>query len=154
MYEEINRLKSKKNALIPILHIIQERYGYIPENVVDLLSKDLNLSKAEVWGVITFYSDFRLKPHGRHIIKVCRSEACLAMGGRILQEHIKHKLGIDFGQTTDDGMFTLEDIYCFGNCACAPSVMVDGKLYGRAFPERIDAIIENVLRKGVKGNGR
>lgn len=76
------------------------------------------------------------------------------MGGRILQEHIKHKLGIDFGQTTDDGMFTLEDIYCFGNCACAPSVMVDGKLYGRAFPERIDAIIENVLRKGVKGNGR
>ncbi len=154
MYEEINRLKSKKNALIPILHIIQERYGYIPENVVDILSKELNLSKAEVWGVITFYSDFRLEPPGRHIIKVCRSEACLAMGGQILQEHIKNKLGIGFGQTTNDGMFTLEDIYCFGNCACAPSVMVDGKLYGRAFPERIDAIIESILRKGVKGNGK
>lgn len=154
MYEEISKLKSKKNALIPILHIIQERQGYIPEYTVDLLSSELNLSKAEVWGVITFYSDFRLKPPGKHIIKVCRSEACLAMGGRKVQEHIKCMLGIDFGQTTHDGIFTLEEVYCFGNCACAPSVMVDGKLYGRAFPKRVDMIMENILKKEVRRNGR
>jgi formate dehydrogenase subunit gamma len=150
----INRLKDKKNALIPLLHVIQERYGYIPPHTIDLLSDELNLSKAEVWGVLTFYSDFKLKPPGKHIIKVCRSEACLAMGGKAVQEYIRQRLKIDFGQTTLDGLFTLEDLYCFGNCACAPSVMVDGKLYGRVFPEKIDALIEEILSGELKKDER
>lgn len=147
LYEEISKLKNKKNALIPALHIIQERFGYIPEYTIDFLSDELNLSKAEVWGVLTFYSDFRLEPPGKHIVKVCRAEACLSVGGRIVQEHIKRILGVDFGKTTHDGMFTLEEVYCFGNCACAPSIMVDGKIYGRVFPEKIDAILEEILRE-------
>lgn len=146
LLEEIKEAKRKGDNLITVLHIVQEYYGYIPEEFIHIISQELNLSRAEVYGVVTFYSDFRKEPPGKHIIKVCRSEACLAMGGRAIQEYIKSKLGINFRETTADGNFTLEDVYCFGNCACAPSVMVDGKLYGRVSLDKMDKILESILK--------
>ena len=120
-----------QSALLPLLHAIQDDVGWIPEESYLPISKALALSVAEVHGVVTFYHHFRTQPAGRHILQVCRAESCQAMGSEKLEAAIKAKLGIDYHQTTSDGAITLEPIYCLGNCACSPAVMLDDEVYGR-----------------------
>jgi formate dehydrogenase subunit gamma len=128
-------------ALLPILHAIQDALGYVPEAAVPVIAADLNQSRAEVHGMLSFYHYFRTHAPGRHVIYLCRAEACQSMGARELEERVKRRLGIDFHQTTADGAFTLEPVYCLGNCACAPSVMIDRTLHGRVDAERFDEVL-------------
>lgn len=133
--------RDKPGALLPILHAIQDALGYVPEAAVPVIANDLNLSRAEVHGMLTFYHYFRTRPAGRHVIYLCRAEACQSMGARELEAKVRQRLGIDFHETTADGAFTLEPVYCLGNCACAPSVMVDKTLHGRVDAERFEALL-------------
>ena len=134
-------------ALLPILHAIQDRLGFLPPETVERVADGLNLSRADVHGVITFYHDFRSAPPGRHVLKMCRAEACQAMGAQALEARLKARLGIDFGQTTPDGAITLEPVYCLGNCALSPAVMIDSQLKGRVTQERLDGLISALTRK-------
>ncbi len=133
--------KEQPGALMPILRCIQDRLGWVPRDAVPLLAQILNLSRAEVHGVVSFYHDFRHEPPGRTVVRVCRAESCQAMGGVALAEHIKQKLGVDFGETSRDGEFTLEAVYCLGNCACSPAAVVGTQLLGRLTPGRFDSVI-------------
>jgi len=128
-------------GLLPILHALQEHFGYVDAAAVPMVAEALNLSRAEVHGVVTFYHDFRQAPPGRHVVRVCRAEACQSMGADRLVEHIKGRLGIDFHETTADGRCTLEQVFCLGNCACSPAVMLDGKLHGRVDAARFDQLM-------------
>jgi formate dehydrogenase subunit gamma len=128
-------------ALLPILHAVQDALGFVPEAALPVIAHDLNQSRAEVHGVLSFYHYFRTRPAGRHVIYLCRAEACQSMGARELEAGVKQRLGIDFHETTADGAFTLEPVYCLGNCACAPSVMVDKTLHGRVDAERFEALL-------------
>jgi formate dehydrogenase subunit gamma len=120
-----------EGPLLPILHAIQAAFGYVPDSAVPQIAKALMLSKAEVHGVISFYHDFREKPAGRHVLKLCRAEACQAVGADAVAGRIKQALGIDWHETTADGRVTLEPVFCLGLCACGPAAMVDGRLVGR-----------------------
>lgn len=133
---------SEPGALLPILHAIQDEVGYVPDAAVPVVAEVLNLSRAEVHGVVTFYHFFRTKPAGKHTLYVCRAEACQSMGARALEEHAQRKLGIEFHGTTADGRFSLEPVYCLGNCACSPAVMIDETVYGRVTAERLDEILK------------
>jgi len=128
-------------ALLPLLHAIQDRLGYVPNEAVPSIAAGLNLSRAEVHGVISFYHFFRTEAPGRQILYLCRAEACQAMGARALEEHVKQKLNVDFHETTADGRFSLEPVYCLGNCACSPAIMIDETVYGRVSPDRIDELL-------------
>jgi formate dehydrogenase subunit gamma len=128
-------------ALLPILHAVQDALGYVPEGAVPVIANDLNQSRAEVHGTLSFYHYFRTEPGGRHVIYLCRAEACQSMGGRELEEQVRKRLGIGLHETTADGAFTLEPVYCLGNCACAPSVMIDKTLHGRVDAERFEAML-------------
>ncbi len=143
-----NGLKDEPGALMPILRQIQDEMGWVPRDCVPMLAEILNLSRAEVYGVVTFYHDFRHAPPGRNVIKVCRAESCQAAGGVSLAEHIKRRLGIDFGETTHDHAFTLEAVYCLGNCACSPAAVIDDELVGRVTPSRFDEKIAHLNRPG------
>jgi formate dehydrogenase subunit gamma len=143
----VGELKSRPGPLIEVLHAIQAALGYVPEGAVPLVAQGLNLSRAEVHGVVTFYHYFRRTPPGKHVVSLCRAEACQSMGADELAEHAKRSLGVDFHETTEDGKFSLEPIYCLGNCACSPAAMVDGRLYGRLTAERFDAMIAEQGRK-------
>ncbi|MGL6224894.1 MAG: formate dehydrogenase subunit gamma [Steroidobacteraceae bacterium] len=127
--------------LLPILHAVQDELGCIAPAYVARIAHALNLSRAEVHGVISFYHYFRSHEPGRHVVHVCRAEACQAMRGEATEQHAKRELGVEYGGTSADGLFTLEPAYCLGNCAAAPTVMIDEKLYGRVTPERLDAIL-------------
>jgi len=129
-------------ALLPILHAIQDELGFVPEAAVPIVAGVLNLSRAEVHGVLTFYHLFRRTPPGDNTIYVCRAEACQAMGSRLLEAHVKERLGIDFHETTPDGRFSLEPIYCLGNCACSPAVMIGDAVHGRVTTAKLDALLE------------
>lgn len=131
-------------ALLPVLHGVQERMGHIPADAIPLIARALNLSRAEVHGVMHFYHDFRTEPSGDHLIELCRAEACQAMGCRELERHVKGRLGIDFGKTTPDGRFTLKAVYCLGNCACTPTVRIDDAIHARVTPERFDALLRQL----------
>jgi len=137
----VGELKARPGPLIEVLHAIQAELGYVPPAAVPLVADGLNLSRAEVHGVISFYHYFRSTPPGTHTVSVCRAESCQAMGGEALAAHARQRLGVDFHQTTPDGRFSLEPIYCLGNCACSPAVMIDGRLHGRVTPERLDALL-------------
>ena len=123
--------RNRPDALIEILHDLQHEVGSVPETALPVIAKALNLSRAEVHGVVSFYHDFRRKPAGRHVVKVCRAEACQSMQGNELADAAQKTLKVKFGETTLDGAITLEAVYCLGNCALSPAVMVDGKLVGR-----------------------
>ena len=133
-------------ALLPVLHVIQDALGFIPPDAVPRVALALNLSQAEVYGVITFYHDFRSSPPGRHVLKLCRAEACQAMGSEALAAHLKQRLGIDWRQTSPDGALTIEPVYCLGNCALSPAVMIDGVLRGRITAGALDDIIDGCRR--------
>lgn len=137
-------LFDQPGALLPILHRIQERVGYVPEDSIPLIAKALNLSRAEVHGVVSFYHEFRSAPPGQHVVKVCQAEACQSMGTEALTQHAQARLGVQMSETRADGAFTLEPVYCLGNCACAPAVMIDGALHGRVTPARFDALLEDL----------
>jgi formate dehydrogenase subunit gamma len=139
--EIIDSLKDKQGALLPILHAIQDALGYIPADSVPDIAKALNLSRAEVHGVISFYHYFRETPPGKHTVHVCRAESCQAMGGTALEAHVKQRLGIDYHQTSEDGQFSLEAVYCLGNCACSPAIQIGHETHGRVSAERFDEII-------------
>ncbi|MBT5105196.1 MAG: formate dehydrogenase subunit gamma [Porticoccaceae bacterium] len=132
-------------ALLPLLHAIQSDLGYVPDSAVPIIAKGLNLSRAEVHGVISFYHDFKTTPVGRHTVQVCRAEACQSMGSRQLEAHAKQALGIDYGETTADGAVTLEPVYCLGNCACSPSVRIDDAIYARVDTDLFDDLMSGLL---------
>jgi formate dehydrogenase subunit gamma len=131
-------LKGRPGALMLILRSVQDTIGWVPRDSVPLIAEILNLSRAEVHGVVSFYHDFRHEPPAKNVIKVCRAESCQAMGAVALAEHVKQRLNCDFGHSSADGAFTLDAVYCFGNCACSPAVMVNGKLLGRVTPSSFD----------------
>jgi formate dehydrogenase subunit gamma len=131
-------------ALLPLLHAIQDDIGYVPEEAYLPISKALALSIAEVHGVVTFYHHFRRHPAGKHILQVCRAESCQAMGSEKLEADVKAYLGVDYHQTTSDGAITLEPVYCLGNCACSPAVMLDDEIYGRMNAEKVAELVKEV----------
>ncbi|MGO9172495.1 MAG: formate dehydrogenase subunit gamma [Rhodomicrobium sp.] len=142
----IARHLAHEGAALPILHALQAEFGYLPEETLPMVADALNVSRAEIYGVATFYHDFHLEPRGKHTLTLCRAEACQSMGGVALAERAKARLGVDFGETTADGQVTLEQTFCLGLCACAPSATVDGKLIGRLTPQKLDAIIAETAR--------
>ena len=138
----IARHQDAEGALLPLLHDLQEAFGHVPAEAVPLIAQALNLSRAEVHGVVTFYHDFRRVPAGRHVVKLCQAEACQSMGCRDLAAHAQERIGVAMGETTGDGRVTLEPVYCLGLCATAPSAMIDGRVLGRVTPARLDAALE------------
>lgn len=140
--EIINQHGARPEMLVQILHGFLARYSYISEEAIRQIAKELNLSRAEVHGVVSFYHDFRTTPPGKHIMKICQAESCQAMGSRELTAHAEEKLGTMLSSTTSDGQVTLEPVYCLGNCACSPAVMIDQKVYGRVDAGKLDALIE------------
>ena len=150
----IEQLKDKRGPLLPILHAIQEEVGYVPNDALPLIAKELNLSRAEVHGVVSFYHDFKEAPRGDNLIQICRAEACQAMGSREIEKHAKISLGLDYGETTEDGAITLEEVYCLGNCACSPSVSVNSKVYARVTPESFDKLVAKVSKGKVSKEGK
>jgi len=134
--------RDRPGALMPILHAVQDALGYVPGDAVPLIAHELNLTRAEVHGVISFYHHFRTHPPGRQVVQICRAEACQALGARALEAHAKQSLGIDFHETTADGAITLEAVYCLGNCGCGPSVLVgNDELHARVTPAAFDALV-------------
>src|SRR6202171_6513517 len=135
-----------KGATIVILHALQEAFGYVPEPAIPMIAAALKLSRAEVHGVFTFYHDFRHQPAGKHVLKLCRAEACQAAGGDALAARRKTKLALSLGNPPADERVTLEPIYCLGLCATAPSAMLDGRVVGRLDEARIDALVAEAQR--------
>ena len=138
--------KALPGALLPILHALNDTFGYVDKSAVGEIADALNLSRAEVHGVITFYHDFRREPPGHHVIKICRAEACQSMSCNALVAHAKKTLGIDFHETSPNHRFTLEPVYCLGNCALAPSVTIDEEVHGRVTPDRFDDLVAQLVK--------
>jgi formate dehydrogenase subunit gamma len=134
-------LRGLRGPLIPILHALQEDLGHVDAADIPVIADVLNLSEAEVHGVVTFYRDFRRAPAGRTTVRICQAEACRAVGAEALGEHAKRSAGVGFGETTADGRLTLDEVFCLGNCALGPAVQVGERLHGRVGPARLDAIL-------------
>jgi formate dehydrogenase subunit gamma len=144
--ERIRGCLDREGPLLPILHALQEEFGYIDEAAEPLIAEALNITRAEVHGVVTFYHDFRNQPAGRHVLKLCRAEACQAAGGDSLAVHAEARLGLPLGTTSPDGSVTLEPVYCLGLCAVAPSAMLDGRVVGRLDLSSLDALLAEAVR--------
>lgn len=140
--EIINQFDARPEMLVQVLHAFVQRYGYIGEEAVRQIASELNLSRAEVHGVVSFYHDFRTTEPGQHVVRICQAESCQAMGSRKLTAHAENRLGIGMHGTTDDGQISLEPVYCLGNCACSPAVMIDEKVYGRVDTKRLDDLMQ------------
>lgn len=131
----------REGPLLPILHDIQAEWGYVPEEAQPVLAAALGLTRAEVHGVVSFYHDFRDHPSGKHVLRLCRAEACQSMGGDALADQVRAAFGIDFHETTPDGRLTLEPVFCLGLCACAPSAQMGERLLGRATVEKVRKLV-------------
>lgn len=140
--EIIAQHKALEGPLMPILHALQHAFGHVPQETVPVIARELNLSRAEVYGVVTFYHDFRPELPGKHVLKLCRAEACQAMGCDSLVERAESRLGVECGGTSADGRVTLEAVYCLGLCATAPSAMIDGRVVGRLNENRLDELLK------------
>lgn len=138
----VTPLTALEGPLLPMLHAIQAEWGHVPQAAVPVLADVLNLGRAEVYGVVSFYHDFRDHPAGRHILKICRAEACQSMGGAAMAAGVLDRLGVDWHGTTADGAVTVEPVYCLGLCACGPAAMLDGQLMGRVDGDRLVAALE------------
>jgi formate dehydrogenase subunit gamma len=138
--------QSMPGALLPVLHALQEEFGYVDREAEPLIANMLNLTRAEVHGVLTFYHDFRQKPAGRHVFKLCRAESCQARGSEALAGRASARLGIAFGETTADGSVTLEAVYCLGLCSVSPSAMLDGKVVARLDEKKLEALLAEADR--------
>ena len=134
----------REGALLPILHDVQADFGHVPQAALPVIAKALNLSRAEVHGVVSFYHDFREAPAGRHVVKLCRAEACKSVGADRVADHAKARLGLDWHETSTDGAVTLEPVFCLGLCACGPAALVDGRLMGRVDESVVDALLEGL----------
>jgi formate dehydrogenase subunit gamma len=145
--EVITANAAQDGAALPILHALQETFGYVPRDAVPLVAATLNLSRAELHGIVTFYHDFRDTPPGRHMLKLCRAEACQSMGADALADAARDRLGIDWHGTTPDGQVSLEPVFCLGLCACAPSGMLDGKVVGGLDRAKLAALIDGARRR-------
>lgn len=141
VHQHIQTHQHRPGALMPLLHAIQDDIGYVPQDAYKPIATALNISVAEVHGVVSFYHHFRTHAPGKHILHVCRAESCQAMGSQKLETYVKATLGIDYHGTTEDGAISLEPIYCLGNCACSPAVMLDEQVYGRVDTSLIDELI-------------
>ena len=139
--EAIAEHRDRRGPLLPLLHAVQNRCGHISDEAVARIADALNLSRAEVHGVVSFYDYFRRTPGGRHRVGLCRAEACQAVGSRALEAEAKRQLGVEFGGTTADGVFSLQDVYCLGNCAAGPSVLIDEELHGRVDGARLAELL-------------
>jgi NADH-quinone oxidoreductase subunit E/NADP-reducing hydrogenase subunit HndA len=139
--EIINEYKDSKGALIPILHKIQGLYGYLPEDVLRIVSEEVKIPMTEIYGVASFYSIFSLEPKGEHIIRVCLGTACYVKGSQLILDRLSRDLNIEVGKTTEDGKFTLEATRCIGACGLAPAMMVGEKVYGRLVPDDVPKIL-------------
>ncbi len=142
----VARFEARPEMLIQILHGIVERFGHVPEAAIRQLAHELNLSRADVHGVVSYYHDFRTEPPGRHVVKICQAEACQAMGSRALTAHARATLRVDLDAASED--VSLDSIFCLGNCACSPAVMIDGRVYGRVTHERFDALVSELEGDG------
>jgi formate dehydrogenase iron-sulfur subunit len=147
----VARLQHQPGPLLLVLHAVQDALGFVPPEAVQIIAAGLNLSRAEVHGVVTFYHYFRQTPPGRHQIRICLAEACQAVGSDALVRHVKQSLGIDFHETTVDGSYSLEPVYCLGNCACGPSIMVDGDVHGRMNARKFDALLSSPVHSNTRG---
>ncbi len=147
---EIDALKHKPGALLPILHAIQDKFGYVPTEAVPQIGDALNQTRAEIHGVISFYHHFRTSVPGSHTLQICRAEACQSMGSRALEAHAKASLKVDYHGTTADREITLEPVYCLGNCACAPSVRIGDDIHGRVSPEKLDRLVSRLTTRALE----
>lgn len=143
-------LQQKPGALLPILHAIQDAYGYIPREAIAVVAKALRQTRAEIHGVVSFYHHFRTQPPGSHVIQVCRAESCQAQGSRALEAHVHQALGIEYHQTTLSEEFSLEPVYCLGNCACGPNIQVGDRIHGRVTPQKFDRVISALQTHAVE----
>jgi formate dehydrogenase subunit gamma len=140
----VDEMKKLEGPLLPILHEIQNEFGYVPREALPVIASGLNLSRADVYGVVSFYHDYRDQPAGRHVLKICRAESCQAMGGDEMADRLRDALGVDWHGTSKNGAVTLEPVYCLGLCACSPSAMLDGEVIGRLDEDRIGEIVAEV----------
>ena len=140
---KINKYRNKKGVLIPLLQDIQAIYGYVPDEAVWLIAKEFSIYPSDIYGILTFYAQFRLTPRGQHTIKVCQGTACHVMGGKEILDYIADSLGISEGETTKDGMFTLERVACLGCCGMAPVIMIDEDFYGGCTIQKMEALLNN-----------
>jgi len=138
-------LRQKPGPLLEVLHAVQREFGYVPASVVAPLAQMLNLSRAEIHGVLSFYHHFRHSPPGKHVLQLCRAEACQSMGARALATHVQQSTGLDWHQTSGDGLLSLEPVFCLGNCACGPALMLDGELHGRVSAARVDELLASLV---------
>ncbi len=143
----LDQLGDLPGALLPILHAVQSEFGYVPEQSVPAIAEKLNLSRAEVHGVISYYHHFRQQPAGKTVVQICRAEACQSVGSEALAEHAIRRIGCDFHETTKDGNITLESVYCLGQCACGPSIMINDDVYARVTPERLNKLLDQAGSK-------
>ena len=137
--------RGQRGALLPILHAVLETLGYVPPEAIPVLAEELNLSRADVHGVVSFYHDFRSAPAGRTTVRICRGEACQAVGAERLVGHVQETCGMSLGETSPDGSLTVEQVFCLGNCALGPAVQVNGRLQGRLDEARLSAILEEAV---------
>ena len=144
------RYGNKPDELLEILHDVQHQLGYVPEETLPVIARALNRSRAEVYGVVTFYHDFKRHPIGKHVVKICRAESCQAVGTDELCRHAEQSLNTRLGGTTGDGSITIEQVFCLGNCALSPAVMVDEKLYGMVDPKRFDEIVAGLNKEAAE----
>ena len=140
--EIINQFGGEPELLVQVLQAFVKRYGFIHKEAIRQIADELNISRADVHGVVSFYHDFRTTKPGRHIVKICQAEACQAMGSRSLTAHAEKRLEVALHETTEDGGISLEPVFCLGNCACSPAVMIDEKVYGRVDPDKLDVLID------------
>jgi formate dehydrogenase subunit gamma len=143
--EIINQFEAAPEMLVQILVAFIERYSYISEEAIRQIANELNLSRADVHGVVSYYHDFRTEPPGKHVVKICQAESCQAMGSRELTSHAEKTIGTTLSQTTEDGEITLEPVYCLGNCACSPAIMIDEQVYGRIDAKRFDSLLARTI---------
>lgn len=140
----------RPGALLPILHAIQAALGFVPAESLSQIASALQITRAEVHGVVSFYHHFRTTPPGNKVLQVCRAEACQARGSRALEQHVKQSLQVDYHQTTRDGEFTLEPVYCLGNCACGPTIQIGSDIYGRVDAERFEQLVAEATTVAVE----
>jgi formate dehydrogenase subunit gamma len=146
--EIIDAHRQDRGALLPILHALLAEFGYVDQAALPLVAKELNLSRADVHGVVTFYDDFRQEPPGHTTVRICRAEACQAVGAEELVAHAQQAFGVKVGATADDGSVTLKHVFCLGNCALGPSAEVNGRIYGRVDANLLRAIVAAVEETG------
>ena len=137
----ISELGAAPEMLVQILNAFVEKFSYISEEAVRHIAHELNLSRADVHGVVSFYHDHRTEPAGKRLIKICQAESCQAMGSKALTAHAIESLGVGLRETSEDGEVTLEPVYCLGNCACSPAIMIDDRVYGRVDAKRLDDLV-------------